>query len=130
MAIADVFVVNKADRPGADRTASEIEGMLSLREFEEGAWRPPVISTQATTGEGVPEVVDAVQRFCDEHRDTDTRRRARAEFRLTELLRDTFIEQLRSQARTSALLEDAVDRIAAGDVDPYAAAEGIMEQVS
>jgi LAO/AO transport system kinase len=130
MEIADVFVVNKADRPGADRTASEIEGMLSLREFADDAWRPPVIEAQATTGEGVPAIVEAVQRFRHEHRDTAGRRRARAEFRLTELLRQAFVERLRADDGSRARLEHAVDRIADGAVDPYAAAAEIMEHLS
>ena len=53
MEIADIFVVNKADREGADRTAASIEAMLSLEQWGEGAWRPPVMRTVATTGAGV-----------------------------------------------------------------------------
>ena len=130
MEIADVFVVNKADHQGADRTAGEIDAMLSLQEFEDGVWRPPVVKTQATTGEGVSEVVDAVQRFCDERHDTRDRRRERAAYRLTELLRQGFVDRLRSHERTRALLDDAVARITEGAVDPYTAAAGIMEHVS
>ena len=130
MEIADLFVVNKADRSGADGTVSEIEGMLSLGEFEAGAWRPPVVKTQATTGEGVPMVVEVVQRFLDTRRGTRGRRRARAEVRLTELLRQAFVDGLRGHERTRTLLDDAVCRIAEGAVDPYTAAAEIMEQVS
>src|SRR5215467_6366077 len=57
--IADVFVVNKADRPGADQTAAELRMLLSLDEQrKERAWRVPIIKTNATTGEGVPELAD------------------------------------------------------------------------
>src|SRR5688572_19285543 len=55
MEIADIFVVNKAEREGADRTVASIEAMLSLQAFGEGEWRPPIMKTEATTGKGVPE---------------------------------------------------------------------------
>jgi LAO/AO transport system kinase len=60
MEIADVFVVNKADREGADRTVSAIRAALSLRPARTGDWQPPVLRTVATTGEGVPELVAAI----------------------------------------------------------------------
>ena len=130
MEIADVFVVNKADRPGADRTAAEIEGMLALREFGDGAWRPPVLKTRATTGGGVAAVIETVQRFAAKHGESRERRRARARFRLNGLLQRTFIDRLEQREDTRTLLADAVDSIAAGALDPYAAADDIMERVS
>ena len=130
MEIADVFVVNKADRPGADRTAGEIEAMLALREFAAGAWRPPVLKTRAATGGGVAAVIEAIRQFAAAHGESRERRRARARFRLTGLLQRTFIERLERREDTRALLADAVDRIAAGALDPYAAADDIMERVS
>ena len=63
MEIADIFVVNKADREGADRTVASIEALLSLQTFGAGEWRPPIVKTEATTGKGVPELVEAIERF-------------------------------------------------------------------
>ena len=83
MEIADIFVVNKADHNGADRAVAEIESMLTLKEYAPGAWRPPVLMTRATTGEGVRELLEAIERFRT-HREArpGSRRRARARFRL------------------------------------------------
>ena len=61
MEIADVFIVNKADRQGADQTVAAIEAMLALQGFVDGAWRPPVIRTEATAGRGVAGVGEAGQ---------------------------------------------------------------------
>ncbi len=72
MEIADIFVVNKADREGADRMAAAVEGMLSLEAAEAGAWRPPVIRTEATRGVGIDALAEAVDRFR-----ADARRRDR-----------------------------------------------------
>src|SRR5512141_281245 len=87
MEIADIFVVNKADREGADRTVSSIEAMLSLQTFAAGEWRPPIVKTEATTGKGVPELLAAIERFRAHTAGTQgSRRRARAEFRVRALL--------------------------------------------
>src|SRR5213592_4972792 len=55
MEIADIFVVNKADRDGADRLAQSVAAMLALQTFQPGDWQPPILKTEATTGTGVPE---------------------------------------------------------------------------
>ena len=62
MEIADIFVVNKADREGADRTVASIESNLALQTFGDGEWRPPIVKTEATTGEGVPELWQTIKR--------------------------------------------------------------------
>ena len=63
MEIADIFVVNKADREGADRTVASIEAMLSLESYAAGRWRPPIVKTEATTGKGLPELVELIEQF-------------------------------------------------------------------
>ena len=67
MEIADIFVVNKADREGADRTVASIEALLSLQSFGPQEWRPPIVKTEATTGRGLPELFDAIERFREAH---------------------------------------------------------------
>ena len=63
MEIANIFVVNKADREGADRVVSAIESNLSLQTFAPNQWRPPIVKTTATTGDGIPELLEAINRF-------------------------------------------------------------------
>jgi LAO/AO transport system kinase len=83
MEIADIFVVNKADREGADRTAASIETMLSLEQWPEESWKPPVVRTIATTGAGLPELVQTIETFrARTTEEQGARRRARAEWRL------------------------------------------------
>ncbi len=78
MEIADIFVVNKADREGADRTVASIEGMLSLQSFGEGQWRPPIVKTEASAGKGIVELLDAIERFRRHTAPTERERRRRA----------------------------------------------------
>ncbi len=127
MEIADLFVVNKADREGADRTATTIELMLALQSFDEGAWRPPVLKTVATTGHGVVEVLDAIERFRAHTRATQgARRRARAAFRLRELLAERFVRYVEEDVLEAGELDDLLDRIAARELDPHTAVAELL----
>ena len=63
MEIADMFVVNKADRDGADRTVAEIESLLGLHAYAGDEWRPPIVRTRGDDGHGLDEVVEQIDRF-------------------------------------------------------------------
>ena len=81
MEIADIFVVNKADREGADRLVSAVEANLALQAYDAADWRPPIVKTTATTGQGVPELVEAIWRFREHSERTQAaRRRTRSEY--------------------------------------------------
>jgi LAO/AO transport system kinase len=127
MEIADVFVVNKADREGADRTAASIESMLSLEQWPADAWRPPVLRTVATTGAGVAELVETIERFRQKTGPAlSTRRRARAEWRLREILEHRFMTHVEQAVLAPGELDALLDRIASRDIDPYGAAESVL----
>ncbi len=127
MEIADIFVVNKADRDGADRTVASIEALLSLQAFGAGQWRPPIMKTEATTGKGVPELLSEIDRFRAHTESAQgTRRRARAEWRLRELLAQRFLQQVERRVLKAGELEQTLDRIAARELDPYSAVDDIV----
>jgi LAO/AO transport system kinase len=127
MEIADIFVVNKADREGADRTVTSIEAMLSLYAFADGQWRPPIVKTEATTGRGIPELLETVERFRRHTEGTQgSRRRARAEWRLRELLGHKFLQHVESNVLEGGEFERFLDRIAARETDPYSAVDEIF----
>jgi LAO/AO transport system kinase len=129
MEIADIFVVNKADRDGADRTAASIETMLSLEEWPAGEWRPPVVRTEATSGRGVPELVAAIQKFRTETVATlGERRRARAEWRLRELLGRQFIQHLERHVLAPGEFSAILEHVATRAIDPYSAAAAIVKR--
>jgi LAO/AO transport system kinase len=129
MEIADIFVVNKADREGADRTVTSIEAMLSLHTFAEGDWRPPIVKTEAITGRGVPELLETIERFKQHTAATQgNRRRARAEWRLRELLGHRFLQHVESNILREGEFEQILNRIAARELDPYSAVDGIFQR--
>jgi LAO/AO transport system kinase len=129
MEIADIFVVNKADRDGADRTVTSIEAMLSLQTFAEGDWRPPIVKTEAITGRGVPELLETIERFRQHTAATQgSRRRARAEWRLRELLGHRFLQHVEANILHAGEFEQILDRIAKRELDPYTAVDGILQR--
>ncbi|WP_328536645.1 methylmalonyl Co-A mutase-associated GTPase MeaB [Streptomyces sp. NBC_00344] len=131
--IGDVYVVNKADRDGADATARELNHMLGLGESRDaGDWRPPIVKTVAARGEGIDEVVEALEKhraWMEERGVLSERRRARAAHEVETIAVTALRERigdLRGDRRLGALAE----RIVAGELDPYAAADALVEGVT
>jgi LAO/AO transport system kinase len=126
MEIADIFVVNKADREGADRLVQSIAANLSLQTFAAGEWRPPILRTEATASVGVAELWSAIGGFREHGRnERQARQRARHEYRLRELLSHQFLRRV-DEALPAGDFARIVGRIASREVDPYSAAAEIM----
>jgi LAO/AO transport system kinase len=129
MEIADIFVVNKADREGADRLVQSVDANLALHTYGSGEWRPPVLKTVATTGAGVAELVEAIGQFRAHAAPTQAaRRKTRSEYRLRELVSQRFMDHLERKVLKPGELAEVVDRIAARDVDPYTAANDLLQR--
>lgn len=131
--IGDVYVVNKADRDGADATARELNHMLGLGEARgPGDWRPPIVKTVAARGEGVDEVVEALEKhraWMEEHGVLGERRRARAAHEV-ETIAVTALRERIGDLRGDHRLDALAERIVAGSLDPYAAADTLVEAVT
>ena len=127
MEIADIFVVNKADREGADRLVAAVDANLALHTYQSGEWRPPVVKTVATTGAGVAELVAAIEQFRAHAADTQmARRKTRGEYRLRELVSQRFMDHLERHVLKAGELAQMVERIARREVDPYTAAADLL----
>ncbi len=127
MEIADVFVVNKADRPGAESTARDLGRMLDMAGTR--GWRPPVVCTTATSGTGVDELWQAVA----DHRShlaadggLDERRRRRAAEEVTRLVAARLLERARTMT-TSDQAAELAEAVAAGALDPWTAAGRLLD---
>lgn len=129
MEIADIFVINKSDREGADRLVSAVAGNLALHAYGADEWRPPIVKTIATTGSGVSGVVEAIGRFRGRGASQQVaRRRTRAEYRLRELVTERFMKHLEDDVLKEGEFSGLVDRIAARQVDPYTAADELLKR--
>ena len=129
MEIADIFVVNKADREGADRMMTAIESNLSLQSFGQAEWRPPILKTEATTGRGLPELWQTIQAFRAHSEGVRVRRlKARNQFRLRDLLSHRYLDFVERRLLAEGEFDTLVDRIAARELDPYSAAEDLLRR--
>ena len=159
MEIADVFTVNKADRPGADRLRNEIEIMLGMRSGatmrdvpahhgvdlsrnnlvrqvrdaaraeDADVWTPPVLRTVAAKGEGIDELVEALDRhfrYLERSGTLRERRRARLRERVVEVVEDKARRRLWGDAATNAWLEDKLPALEAGDATPFGIADALL----
>jgi LAO/AO transport system kinase len=129
--VADVFVVNKADRDGADQVARDLRYMQSLggRHSDQGAWRPPIVKTSAARNEGIADVVGAIEKhrtWMTGHGELERRRRARAATEI-EAIAVGAVRQRFAAVHGSSALDAAAARVVAGGTDPYTAAEGLID---
>ncbi|MRJ76758.1 methylmalonyl Co-A mutase-associated GTPase MeaB [Aeromicrobium sp. SMF47] len=128
--IGDVFVVNKADRDGAAATRRELRSVISMTDRVDGAWKPPILLTTATTGEGVAEVVDEIlahRAHLEESGELRRRRLARTRREIEALA----LTEVRSRFSLSgdARLDTLAEQVLAGDSDPFAAADTLVESL-
>ncbi len=131
MEIADVFVINKADRKGVEETSRDLMQMLDLSDLPHDTWRPPILPTIGSTGEGVPELWDAVlaHRAYAESSGLLAERRA---FRLREELREIVATRLGRRARlvcSGERWDELADAVVERSTDPWTAADEMLAAV-
>ncbi|MET0642038.1 MAG: methylmalonyl Co-A mutase-associated GTPase MeaB [Jiangellaceae bacterium] len=127
--VGDVFVVNKADRDGADQVVRDLRSTIRLAERQPGDWREPIVKTVAVRGEGMAELIEAI----DKHRDwmersgelaRRRRRRVRDEI---EAIAATALRRRFGDVHGDARLDVLAEKVLTGELDPYAAADEIIE---
>lgn len=127
--IADILVVNKADLPGADTLVSQLQALLILA--PQGARRPPILRTIATTGEGIPALADAIEEHraeLEESGDLERQRQDDARHQILWQAQAILLERIRA-ATPQSELETLVARVAARELDPHSAAEALASAV-
>ncbi|SEC80024.1 LAO/AO transport system kinase [Nocardioides exalbidus] len=126
--IGDVYAVNKADREGAERTRRELRTMLSMGERSEGSWRAPVLPTVASTGDGIEELLAEVDRHAGWLADSGelARRRTARARREVEAIALAALRE-RWDADDQVGLDRLAGRVAAGELDPYGAADVLLD---
>ena len=128
MEIADVFVVNKAERPGAKDAVRELKQMLDMSDAD---WRPEVIETVATKGEGIDELWAAIEKhraYQEEKGLLEARRRRRVEREIREIVAERFRQRVENEA--GELLTQLSDDVTARRLDPYSAADRLVEHLA
>jgi LAO/AO transport system kinase len=131
MEIADIFVVNKSDREGADRVEKEVRSMQSLA-AEHGTWIPPVVKTIATTGTGIEELEQSIDHFrawLAEDGRMLARREAHWRTRIMEMVRHELLRALRGQGLSDQDLLTISQQVARRQQDPYQFVPQLVEQL-
>jgi len=129
--VADVFVVNKADRDGVDATYHDIQGMIGLGERGPGDWRPQVVRSVAVRGEGIDGVVAAIAKhraWLEEHGELQPRRERRAAVEVEEIALGTLRVRI-GYLREGTELQALAAQVAQGALDPYAAAAALLKSL-
>ena len=129
MEIGDIFVVNKADRPGADKTVTEVTMMMSLVE-EHGDWVPPIVKTVASLGQGIDELDAAIAKHYEHiavSGELDRRNRERVRIRIETLLKEKFMGRLLD---VTPQYEQILDDVLRKRNNPHDAAEGVLSRVT
>ena len=127
MEIADIFVVNKADRENADKAVTDIQAILQLNN-KEVAWRPPILKTTALTGEGVPQLIEKIEehkRFLEKELGRK-RSLGKAETELVEAIKEKVTSSIIDELRREGKLEELLQKIIERELDPASAAEKLL----
>jgi GTPase len=126
--IADIFVVNKGDRPGAQEAIRDLRTMVAMASYADGAWKPPIALTTAATGEGVDDLVDRLNAhaaWLEESGERERRRVARARDEISALAVAELRQRLGALPGESRL-EKLAGEVASGQIDPYTAADQLI----
>ena len=129
MEIADVLVINKADRDGVLRTEKELQGLLSLATRTD-EWQPPIVKTVAIENKGLAELAQAIEQTREFQRNApaaEGRKRSIAKWRILELLRERLVSEVLTRDGASAKLESMAGEVANKQRDPYSAVEELLE---
>lgn len=130
--IADIFVLNKADRPGANDFAIELQAMLELRP-KQGWWKVPIITTEAVNNVGIEELYQQVERHRQALRETGQLSQRRQQQRRDELIKtieQRIVGQLLKSIKQDGQLSSYIERVEKGEIDPYSAADEILKSPS
>jgi LAO/AO transport system kinase len=131
--VGDIFVINKADREGTDKTLSDLRLMIDMdqKKYARGKWKPPILKAQAVFDIGIDEILEGVERhrqYLQESSDGLAFRRNRGKVReeLTEMIKSRLIQEVLGRLTETGDFDRAVDEIVAGTTDPYTACDNLV----
>jgi LAO/AO transport system kinase len=131
--VGDIFVINKGDREGADRTVSDIRLMIEMDEKRyENGWKPPILTAQAVFDKGIKEILDEVEKHATYLRSSTERQSGikyeKVRNELTEMIKDKVVRDILSDLIQSREFEDAVQLVLQRKLDPYTACDNIVSK--
>ena len=131
--VGDIFLINKADREGSDKTLSDLRLMIDMdqKKYQDGIWKPPILKAEAVFDKGVTELLDEIEKHAEYLRSVhgDLRFRGRKDKvkqELAEMVKNRLIEAVLHDILSTGEFEEAVDAIVNGTLDPYSASDALV----
>ncbi len=131
--VGDIFVINKADLDGTDKTMNHLRLMINMdqRKYEEGGWRPPILKAQAVFDKGVVELLKEIDRHGEFLKETwgdlhFRKRKDKVREELTEMVKARLVEEVIDKLNENGAFNKAVDSIVEGKMDPYTACDSLV----
>jgi len=131
--VGDIFVINKADLDGTDKTMNHLRLMINMdqRKYEEGGWRPPILKAQAVLDKGVVELLKEIDRHGEFLKETwgdlhFRKRKDKVREELTEMVKARLVEEVIDKLNENGAFNEAVDSIVEGKMDPYTACDSLV----
>jgi len=131
--IADIFVINKADKKGADELKAELESMLQMSAYSPQAWKPKIFLTEAVNNKGIDELVEGIyqhKEFLIATGGHDTHLKERARLELIEVLKSSLMDHVFQIVNKNNYLEKMIDDLVNKRTDPYSAASDIIKKLA
>jgi LAO/AO transport system kinase len=131
--VGDIFLINKADREGADKTFNELRQMIDMghNRYEEGKWKPPILKAEAVFDRGVTELLETIEKhrshlFSESRGKTARKKKERVREELAEMIKSRLIQEVLDRLLETGEFDGAVDAVAAGEKDPYTACDDLL----
>jgi LAO/AO transport system kinase len=131
--VGDIFVINKADREGADKTFNELRQMIDMghHRYEEGKWKPPILKAEAVFDRGVSELLETIEKhrshlLSENQGKTARKKKERVREELAEMIKNRLIQEVLDRLLETGEFDGAVDAVAAGETDPYTACDDLL----
>ena len=131
--VGDIFVINKADRDGTDKTLSDLRLMIDMdqKKYDEGTWKPPILKAEAVFDKGVEEILEAIEKhrayLMENFNGLEPRKRKdKVREELADMIKNRLIEEVVGKLTGSGEFDSAVASIVRGEVDPYTACDNLV----
>jgi len=127
MEIADIFILNKYDRPGAEKAFTALQSTLHLRNFTIGNWQPPIVKTKAILNEGISEIVEKFEehrKFCSQNKSCIEKRTEYFKERVINIIELVLKREILEQSEN--LINNSIERVISGQLSPYSLAEKVL----
>ena len=127
MEIADIFILNKYDRPGAEKAFTALQSTLHLRNFTIGNWQPPIVKTKAILNEGISEIVEKFEehrKFCSQNKSCIEKRTEYFKERVINIIELVLKRKILEQSEN--LINNSIERVISGQLSPYSLAEKVL----